>query len=194
MTAEAAPRASGVAIYTDGAYGYAMAVPVGMTLRHAFSRGHMDDGAWKSFAPADSHGISRLALVLDGSNGITAAELRVGVGKDDDALTHCLDVPEGVAVPPSDKVVLDGVSFVHFRAADAAMSHYVNVDSYRTVHAGRCYAIDLRISGTRPEVYDPPATPPFDGAAARQALLAALGGLHFLPQSGAPPGTVSAQR
>ncbi len=61
------------------------------------------------------------------------------------------------------------------------MSHYLNVEGYRTVHAGRCYAIDLLLTGTRPEVYDPPATPPFTQTAAKQRLHQALDGFRFLP-------------
>ncbi|WP_334179513.1 hypothetical protein [Pseudoxanthomonas sp.] len=39
----------------------------------------------------------------------------------------------------------------------------------------RCIAIDLLVAGTRPEVYGPPATPPFDEATARARLQEALG-------------------
>jgi hypothetical protein len=165
---------------TDTQHGFALAVPAGMALRHDFQRSYLGDGAWKAFAGPDSHGEPAAALVLDGSNGITAAELRLGIGTDAEALAHCRELPAS-ATSGSDTVVLAGVPFIHFHAGDAAMSHYLEVESYRAVHAGRCYAIDLLLTGTRPEVYDPPASPPFDHDTAWQKLHGALGGFRLLP-------------
>ncbi|WP_426699912.1 hypothetical protein ACPPVV_10890 [Rhodanobacter sp. Col0626] len=173
-------NASGSA-YSDAKYGFAIAIPAGMQLRHDFQRSYLGDASWKAFAGPDDHGAPVLALVLDGSNQITAAELRIGIGTDSDALAHCSDVPASGAAPASDTTTLAGVPFTHFHAADAAMSHYLEVESYRAVHAGRCYAVDLLLTGTRPEVYDPPATPPFARTDAQQRLHEALNGFRFLP-------------
>ena len=85
----------------------------------------------------------------------------------------------GDAVEGADGPRIGGADFVRFPAADAGMSHYLQVEAYRAVHDGRCYAIDLRIAGTRPEVYDPPARPPFDPAQALQRLLGWLAGFRF---------------
>jgi hypothetical protein len=169
------------AVYRDPAYRFAIAVPPQLSLRHDFTRSYLGAASWKAYADDDSHGAPVLALVLNGSNTITAAELRIGVGTDADALAHCTDVPASAAPPGTDTVVLDGVPFTHFHAADAAMSHYLDVDAYRAVHAGRCYAIDLLLTGTRPEVYDPPATPPLSQAEARKRLRAELDGFGGLP-------------
>jgi anthranilate synthase component 1/para-aminobenzoate synthetase len=62
---------------------------------------------------------------------------------------------------------------------DAAMSHYLSADSYRVVQGGACYAVDLIIAGTRPEVYDPPRTPPFTAQQAKAALAAMLAAVHW---------------
>jgi hypothetical protein len=174
-----APRPAPPATLVDTAHGFAITVPPGMHVRHDFQRSYLASASWKSFAGDDRHGAPVLALVLDGSNHITAAEMRIGVGDDADARAHCLDAPSsGVPAQPS-QVTLAGIPFVRFRAADAAMSHYLEVDAYRAVHAGRCYAIDLLLTGTRPEVYDPPATPPFGRDAASARLREALEGLRF---------------
>jgi hypothetical protein len=174
------PAAAAGTVYTDSRQGFAIAIPVGMQLRHDFRRSYLGDASWKAFGGPDDHGTAVIALVLDGSNPITAAELRIGIGTDSDALAHCRDVPASGAAPTSDTTTLAGVPAIHFHAADAAMSHYLDVESYRVVHAGRCYAIDLLLTGTRPEVYDPPATPPFARADAQQQLRDALNGLRFL--------------
>lgn len=164
----------------DSLHGFAIAVPPGMHLRHDFRRSYLGSAAWKAFAGEDGHGEPVLALVLDGSNAITAAELRIGVGNDATARAHCLDVPSSGVPPQLAQVGVAGVPFTRFHAADAAMSHYLGVEAYRAIHGGRCYAIDLLITGTRPEVYDPPATPPFEQEAARQRLREALAGFRFL--------------
>ncbi|SEI38965.1 hypothetical protein SAMN04487997_0385 [Frateuria terrea] len=172
-------QAVSTAPLVDAAHGFTITVPHDMHVRHDFQRSYLANAAWKSFAGDDNHGTPVLALVLDGSNRITAAELRIGVGDDAAARAHCLDEPSsGVPALPS-QVTLAGVPFTRFHAADAAMSHYLDVEAYRAVHAGRCYAIDLLLTGTRPEVYDPPATPPFGHDTALARLHEALGGLRF---------------
>lgn len=163
----------------DSAHGFAIAVPPHMHVSHDFQRSYLANGSWKSFAGDDSHGKPILALVLDGSNPITAAELRIGAGDDEAARAHCLDVPASGIPAQASQVTLAGVRFTRFHAADAAMNHYLDVEAYRAIHDDRCYAIDLLVTGTRPEVYDPPATPPFERDAARQRLREALAGFRF---------------
>lgn len=175
------PIATAGSTYTDKQNGFAIAVSADMPLRHDFRRSYLDDASWKAFAGPDSHGVPAAALILDGSNKITAAELRIGIGTDSEALTHCLDVPASGAATAAGTTTLAGVPFTHFHAADAAMSHYLDVDSYRAVHSGRCYAIDLLVTGTRPEVYDPPAVPPFTQDTAKKRLHEALSGFRWLP-------------
>lgn len=166
--------------FVDAALGFSLAVPRSMQLRRDFQRSYLDAARWKAFAAPASRGEAAAALVLDGSNKITAAELRVGVSPDPAAVTLCTHVPASAPSAEKDSINLDGTDFVHFHAADAAMSHYLQVEGYRAVHDGRCYAIDLWISGTRPEVYDPPRHAPFTRDDALRQLHAALAGFRFL--------------
>jgi hypothetical protein len=177
--ASEAPRSVPAAPLVDAAHGFAIEVPRDMHVRRDFQRSYLANAAWKSFAGDGSRGMPVLALVLDGSNHITAAELRIGIADDAAARAHCLDVPSSGVPAQASQVTLAGVPFTRFHAADAAMSHYLDVEAYRAVHAGRCYAIDLLLTGTRPEVYDPPATPPFGHAAALARLREVLEGLRF---------------
>lgn len=174
------PQLVPAAQLVDAAHGFAIAVPPHMHVRHDSQRSYLASATWKTFAGDDSHGTPALALVLDGSDAVTAAELRVGVGDDPTAQNHCLDVPASGVPAQASQVTLAGVPFTRFHAADAAMGHYLDVEAYRAIHAGRCYAIDLTITGTRPELYDPPASPPFERNAARQRLRDALAGFRFL--------------
>ena len=165
--------------FSDDDIGIALAPTPGFTLRDDFSRDYLSGGEWKTFAAPDVRGEPLVALVLDGSDRITAAELRIGTSTDRQAVATCLDAPEGATTEGPDEVRIDGQPFLHFRADDAAMSHYLSVDAYRHVRNARCIAIDLLITGTRPEVYDPPATPPFDEATARARLQEALAAVRI---------------
>ena len=166
--------------FVDEALGVAILPLPGFTLRRDFRRDYLATNDWKTFAEADNHGKAVAALVLDGSDDVTAAELRVGVSDDPESVARCLDVSDSALPTPRDEVRIDGQPFRHFRASDAAMSHYLTVDAYRAVRQQRCYAIDLLVVGTRPEVYDPPRTPPFDGAVAQARLQEALAAIRFV--------------
>lgn len=165
--------------FSDDGIGIALAPTPGFTLRRDFTRDYLSGGDWKTFATPEERGEPLIALVLDGSDRITAAELRIGTSIDRHAMVTCLDAPEGATTETPDEVRIDGQPFRHFRAGDAAMSHYQSVDAYRSVRNQRCIAIDLLIAGTRPEVYDPPATSPFDEATARARLQEALGAVRI---------------
>lgn len=98
---------------------------------------------------------------MPGSNHVTDAEIRIGASHAPDAVTGCLQPPAAVRPGTVAHRQIGGIDFTSFEAADAAMSHRLLVHGYRTVHGGTCYAIDLVVFATNPQVYDPPARPPF---------------------------------
>ncbi len=180
VTNEARPAPSLPAYaFSETPPGIALAAVPGMELRRDFTRSYLTLDGWKLFDASGSTGSPLAALVLDGSNEVTAAELRVGRSDDAGAVADCL-TPPAEATGPVDTVDVGGVSFTHFPVGDAAMSHYVSADSYRAVQHGRCYAIDLVVAGTRPEVYDPPREPPFSNELAKQKLREALNSIHWI--------------
>lgn len=172
--ASATPR-----VFAAPSLGLSIPVPADMTLRHDFHRDYLDAAAWQAFAGGNGQGRPLAALVLNGSNRITSAELRISESGDADALAHCEDTPASAEPGSISSQALGGVTFQRFRVSDAAMSHYLQVEGYRAVLDDRCVAIDLLVFGTRPEVYAPPRTPPFSQAQAWKALHAALAGLHW---------------
>jgi hypothetical protein len=165
--------------FAEPAPGIAIDAVPGMTLHRDFTRSYLAMDGWAVFAPPDNPGTPLAALVLDGSNEVTSAELRIGRSDAPAAIAACL-TPSAEATGPTSSADIGGVAFTHFSASDAAMSHYVAVESYRAVQHGHCYAIDLLITGTRPEVYDPPRTPPFSNDVAKQRLNDALQAVHWV--------------
>ena len=166
--------------------GLQVPAPAGMHWQQGFHTHYLMPAGWALFVPAGQAGTPLAALLLDGSNEITAAELRVGRSDDAQALATCTQPPAEAQGAP-EPVVLAGVDFVHFHAGDAAMSHYLQVDAYRGVHHGQCVAIDLVVSGTRPEVYDPPRQPPFAVDAAQARLREALSGVRWISAASVSP-------
>ncbi|MCW6026700.1 hypothetical protein K4043_01585 [Stenotrophomonas sp. SRS1] len=168
-------------VYQEGASGVAVGPVAGTRVAHDFQRDYLASPAWKLFAPPDSVGTPLVALVLDGSDRLTAGELRIGRSDNAAAIKTCLEMPAEATGPAVAATVdIGGVPFTHFTVGDAAMSHYVNAESYRAVHGGGCYAIDLVVAGTRPEVYDPPPTPPFAQEEAASRLAEALKTVYWV--------------
>ena len=170
--------ASAPDVFAEPAPGIAVRAVPGTQVAHDFKRSYLSQDGWALYAAAGSTGTPLVALVVEGSNEVTSAEMRIGRSTATADIATCAALP-AEATGAAATAEVGGVRFTRFSASDAAMSHYQSVESYRTVHDGACYAIDLIIAGTRPEVYDPPRTPPFSGDAAQQRLADALAAVHW---------------
>lgn len=132
-----------------------------------------------------------LALTMPGSDKITDAEIRIGASRDARELHDCATPPSAVRPGSVETRTIGGVDFTTFEAADAAMSHHLEVHAYRTVRNGACYAIDLLVFGVNPAVYDPPATPPFSDAHAFTAMREVFRSLAFTDAADQPAASAS---
>ncbi len=159
--------------------GFRIDYPDAMASHVRFDSKYLANDAWKTYAPEGSTGTEVLMLTLPGSNDVTAGELRIGISSGEKEVAHCEVPPANADKSSIGKTTLNGTAFTRFHAADAGMSHYLKVHSYRTVHGGYCYAIDLLVTGTNPKVYDPPRQPPFSNEAAFKQLHQALQGFRF---------------
>lgn len=165
--------------FVDDAWGFRIDTPPGWTLRHDFQSSYLANGAWKTFAAPDSQGRPVLSLAMPDSNQITDAEIRIGASRDLAELQRCTEPPSAVVPGSVATQRIGDVAFTTFEARDAAMSHHLEVHAWRAVHGGACYAIDLLVFGVNPQVYDPPATPPFSDAHAFEAMRAVFGSFAF---------------
>jgi hypothetical protein len=178
------PAASATRTFESAVYGFAITYPAALEARASFEGSYLQDGEWKAFAgPDEGEGTPVLALVMPGSDRIAAGVLRIGQSREAAGLASCTKVPSAF-VDSAGRAVIDGVAFTTLDGADAAMSHHLATRSYRTVHDGACYAIDVIVTGTNPQVYDPPAIPPFTEADASAVLTPVVQGFRFLPRDG----------
>ena len=180
-TAAVAPSASesNRQVLESSRFGFRIEYPKGWTAQRDFRGSYLANGTWKTYAAPGSQGTPVAALVVPGSNDITDAEVRIGVSRAPEDVQACSTAPSSLREGSTDREHIDGADFIRFDAGDAAMSHYLDVHSYRAVHAGACYAIDLLVYGTNPQVYDPPATPPFSKQQAFTAMRDVLRTFHF---------------
>lgn len=176
--------------FASSRWGFSIDRPKGWQVRRGFRGGYLASNAWKSYAAPDSRGTPVIALAMPESNRVTAAEIRVGASQSPEEVARCKKPPDAARAGGAGQATIDGIRFTRFDAGDAAMSHYLDVHSYRTVHDGACYAIDLVVYGTNPEVYSPPATPPFTREQAFAQMQRVLQGFRFTAP--APPGRQAA--
>lgn len=167
-------------VFRSETYGVEMVYPQNGVRASDGATGYFDNAGWQVFAGPDAKGTRLLSLLLEGSNEITTGELRLGVSRAPAQQEHCTE-PGPLGRPESvSHTAVGGVTFTTYTAGDAAMNHYQQVHAFRALRDKTCYAIDLIVNGTNPEVYDPPKTPPFSREEAFHRLQSLLGGFSFL--------------
>ncbi|MDR3572205.1 MAG: hypothetical protein P4L81_08565 [Candidatus Pacebacteria bacterium] len=74
------------------------------------------------------------------------ATLTVGASSNNNAMAQCMtaDATAGPAVATS-SVVIDTVPFTVFYSSDAGAGNIYETVSYRTIHAGKCYAVEYTV-------------------------------------------------
>lgn len=170
--------AAGMQRFRNELAGFYIDYPRSMSASREFEAGYLVDDDWQVDAARGVPGTPLLMLTLAGSDKVSSGQLRIGVSDDPAAIAHCTAAPDSARSAPR-VATINGIDFKHWRSGGAAMSHYLNVRSYRVLHGGRCWAIDLLLMRTNPQVYAPPRTPPFTRKEAFARLQTALHGFHF---------------
>ena len=67
----------------------------------------------------------------------------------------CMNPPNFEIDPKNPSRVIDGVHFAHQWVGAAAMSHDIQINSYRGFKNGKCYELDIRVAYTNFAVYAP---------------------------------------
>ena len=144
--------------YIDQQYGFQMIYPSTLAAAPTFSSSYLLPNYWNIYAKKDT-GDQIVDLIYPGSNEVLSAEVRIGGSTEPAGVGSCFSFDKNFA---TSTVMINGVRFVRSISSDAAMSHFSNVKSFRTLHNGACIVIDEVIYGTNPEVYSPPRSLPFD--------------------------------
>jgi hypothetical protein len=155
--------------YTNTTYGFSISYPNAFIATSTFASSYLLPTDWNIYADQGT-GEQVVAIEYPGSNDVLSSELRIGVSSDAAQVKSCDTFDTDQTGIKTSTHAINGEEFYIGTASDAAMSHFSYTESYRIVHDGTCYALDLVSFGTDPEVYSPPRSVPFDEKTAEAAL------------------------
>lgn len=147
---------SGMALYTDAQYGFSLQYPQMLTPTTTFAQYYHLPTSWRALADPGSTGVGVVAIPvfrIDQGGVATGkpyplyfdAEVRVGVGDD---TTTCYNTDAGYTSQKVTDVVINGVAFKKFDFEGAGMMQYVQGESYRAIHNGKCFAVEQIETGS----------------------------------------------
>ena len=167
----------------DDAAGFSIAYPIDFDAQAGYAAKPSSD--WRAGANG-APGLTRFTLTIprafEPQSNFADAKLTVGDSGDARAVANCLAPdPTGGPAAPTSSVSLNGTPFTEFHSADVGAGNYYETTSYRTVHAGRCYAVEYTIHST--QIMNYPASyhlRPFDKAKAADLLDRIAGTFTFI--------------
>lgn len=168
-TSIASSTNAALSTYTNTTYGFSISYPNAFIATSTFASSYLLPTAWNIYAN-DGTGEQVVAIEYPDSNNILSSELRIGVSNDPAQVKACDVFNVDQSGITTSTHAIGGEEFYVGTASDAAMSHFSYTKSYRIVHDGTCYALDLVSFGTNPEVYSPPRAVPFDEKTAEAGL------------------------
>lgn len=142
------------AIYTNGTYGFAIFYPESAVVEYEFTEEYRAGTLWRVNALPDVPGTSLVAIIPYTVRNESAyprhfsAFVRVGASQDPRELERCekADTTLGETALPDRTIA--GRTWKVFSFGDAGMMQYLKGISYRTVHEGRCIALEQIQTGS----------------------------------------------
>ena len=164
--------------------GFSLAYPIDFDVNDIRSLAPVTD--WRIGADDAQPGISAFTLsiprALEPQTNFSDAKLTVGHSANKTAVAQCLtqDATGGPAVATS-SATINGVAFTVFHSADAGAGNYYETTSYRTLHAGECWAVEYMVHSSQIGNYPPSyGLRPFDQAMVAGVLDRIVGTFKFL--------------
>ncbi|MDQ1299373.1 MAG: hypothetical protein QG636_41 [Patescibacteria group bacterium] len=144
----------GLAIYTNGPYGFAIFYPQDAEVSYTFDASYHLGANWRANALGDSEGapiVSILPFHTESEDSYPRyfnAMVRIGASIDPAEIERC----EAAALDQGETVLPDAVigskTWKAFAFESAGMMQYANGVSYRTIHEGRCIALERVRTGS----------------------------------------------
>ena len=115
---------------------------------------HLSD-TWRYSAAGDSGGKPILSIIVYRVENESTypryfgAELRIGASTDINDVGNCLNYDQYItSSSPTEKELINGITFNKLVIQDAATMQYVEVISYRTIYNNTCFAIEQLKAGS----------------------------------------------
>ncbi len=147
-TAGAAPIAVGDAIYTNGTFGFVVQYPESATVDNDFTSYYHLPSYWRANALPNATGTPVVSFTVYSTKSENsfpryfAALIRVGVSSDKQEIAQCLKPTPNQGETALPDVSLNGTVWKAFSFESAGMQQYVRGVSYRSIHEGRCIALE----------------------------------------------------
>lgn len=165
--------------------GFSIAYPIDFQADDNYSaKPSMDWRLDASGTPGEKMLTITIPKIFEPQTNFSDATLTVGKSANAAALADCLQPdqsggPAG-ANPATSTVNINGAAFWVFKFASAGAGNYYETTSYRTIHAGACYAVEYTIHSNQIANY--PASynlQPFDEAMVSDVLSRMVGTFNF---------------
>lgn len=154
--------------------GFSIAYPIDFDTNDIYSATPSTD--WRFGADASQPGILVFTLVIprvfEPQTNFADAKLTVGYSANHGAIAQCLTPgPASGPLATTSSIMINGVAFMVFHSTDAGAGNYYETTSYRTLHAGKCWAVEYTLHSSQianyPESY---GLHPFDRGAVTSVL------------------------
>ena len=153
----------GKAIYTNGPYGFTLFYPATADVSHGFTTSYHLADYWRANALPDATGVPIVEIVSYSTQSDHSypryffAMVRVGASDDPKEIEQCLKPTPNQGETALPDVTINGTTFKAFSFQSAGMMQYVKGVSYRTLHEGKCIALEKIAVGS--SYRDDPARP-----------------------------------
>ncbi len=109
---------------------------------------------WRVGASAGELGVNAFTLAIPRSfepqTNFADAKLTVGHSENSAAVEHCMKQDQsGSTATPASTASINGTAFTVFHSSGAGAGNFYETTSYRTLHAGGCWAIEYTIHSTQ---------------------------------------------
>jgi len=144
----------GLAIYTNGPYGFSIFYPQEAEVEYTFNPRYHLGSLWRANALPDAEGTPIVSIIPyqvsseDSYPRYFNAIVRVGASMDPKELARCEVAADDQGETALPDVRIGERTWKAFAFQSAGMMQYVSGISYRTVHEGRCIALEKVRTGS----------------------------------------------
>jgi hypothetical protein len=162
---------------------FSIAYPIDFSAQDNYSATPSTD--WRAGAngtPGITYFMLTIPSAFEPQTNFANAQLTVGASANAAALANCLtpDASGGPAMATS-SATINGIPFTVFQSSDAGAGNLYETTSYRTVHAGKCYAVEYTIHSSQIGNYPPQYNlQPFDEGQLTDVLGRIVGTFTFM--------------
>jgi len=144
----------GLAIYTNGPYGFSIFYPESAAVEYTFDATYHLGTQWRANALPESTGVPVVAIIPYAIKNDASypryfnAMVRIGASADPDDVTRCTKADATVGETVLEDRIIGGRTWKAFAFESAGMMQYAKGISYRTVYEDRCIALEQVQTGS----------------------------------------------